>query len=113
MVERRAVFAIRFGNQVIPESVIQNLLNLVYLSFLVNFVSCLLLAAAGIDVLTSISAVAATMFNVGPGLGQVGPTKHYGHMPALAKWVLSGCMLGGRLEFYTFLVVLTPAFWRK
>ncbi|PYV41797.1 MAG: potassium transporter [Acidobacteria bacterium] len=113
MVERRAVFAIRFGNQVIPESVIQNLLNLVYLSFLVNFVACLLLAAAGIDVLTSISAVAATMFNVGPGLGQVGPSSHYGHLPALAKWVLTGCMLGGRLEFYIFLVILTPAFWRK
>ena len=113
MVERRAVFAIRFGNQVIPETAIQNLLNLVYISFLVNFVSCLLLAAAGIDVLTSISAVAATMFNVGPGLGRAGPSEHYGHMPTLAKWVLTGCMLGGRLEFYTFLVVLTPAFWRK
>jgi trk system potassium uptake protein TrkH len=113
MVERRGVFAVRFGGQVIPETTIQSLLNLVYLSFLVNFVSCLLLASVGVDVLTSISAVAAAMFNIGPGLGAVGPAEHYGHLPALAKWVLSGCMLAGRLEFYTALVVFTPSFWRK
>jgi len=113
MVERRGVFAIRLGNQVIPENTIQSLLNLVYLAFLVNFVACLLLAATGVDVLTSITAVASTMFNVGPSLGTVGPAEHYGHLPAFTKWVLSGCMLAGRLEFYTILVILTPAFWRK
>jgi trk system potassium uptake protein TrkH len=88
-------------------------LNLIYLAFVVNFVSCLLLAAMGVDVLTSIAAVAASMFNVGPGLGEVGPLDNYGPLPALAKWVLSGCMIAGRLEFYTVLVILTPAFWRK
>lgn len=113
MVERRGVFAIRLGNQVIPENTIQSLLNLVYLALLVNFLACLLLAADGVDVLTSITAVASTMFNVGPSLGTVGPAEHYGHLPAFTKWVLSGCMLAGRLEFYTILVILTPAFWRK
>ena len=113
MVERRGVFAVRLGGEVIPETTIQSLLNLVYLAFLVNFVSCLLLAAMGIDVLTSITAVAACMFNIGPGLGGVGPLDHYGHLPDLAKWVLSGCMIAGRLEFYTVLVILTPAFWRE
>jgi trk system potassium uptake protein TrkH len=113
MVERRGVFAVRLGGDVIPENVIQSLLNLIYLAFVVNFVSCLLLAAMGVDVLTSIAAVAASMFNVGPGLGEVGPLDNYGPLPALAKWVLSGCMIAGRLEFYTVLVILTPAFWRK
>jgi trk system potassium uptake protein TrkH len=113
MVERRGVFAVRLGSEVYPESTIQSLLNLVYLSFVVNFASCLLLAAMGVDVLTSIAAVAASMFNVGPGLGGVGPLDNYGPLPGLAKWVLSGCMIAGRLEFYTVLVILTPAFWRK
>jgi trk system potassium uptake protein TrkH len=113
MVERRGVFAVRLGGRVIPEETIQSLLNLVYLSFVINFVSCILLAAAGVDVFTSIAAVAASMFNVGPGLAGVGPTDNYAHLPALAKWVLSGCMIAGRLEFYTVLVILTPAFWRK
>ena len=113
MVEPRGVFAVRLGGQVVAESTIQSLLNLVYLAFVVNFVSCVLLAAMGVDVLTSIAAVAASMFNIGPGLGGVGPIESYGHLPGLAKWVLSGCMIAGRLEFYTVIVILTPAFWRK
>jgi trk system potassium uptake protein TrkH len=113
MVERRAIFTVRAGGVVVPDSSIRSLLNLVYLALLVNFASCFLLAAMGVDVLTSISAVAACMFNIGPGLGSVGPMDNYGHLPALAKWVLSACMIAGRLEFYTLIVVLTPAFWRK
>jgi trk system potassium uptake protein len=113
MVERRGVFAVRLGGQVIPESTVQSLLNLVYLAFVVNFVSCLALAALGVDVLTAITAVAASMFNVGPGLGAVGPLDNYAGLPALAKWVLCGDMIAGRLEFYTTIVILTPAFWRK
>ena len=113
MVERHGVFAVRLGGRVVPEPAIQSLLNLVYLAFLVNFVSCLALAALGIDVLTAISAVAAAMFNIGPALGEVGPTDNYSHLPALAKWVLSFDMIAGRLEFYTLLVTLTPWFWRK
>ena len=113
MVEPRGVFAVRLGGQVVPEPVIQSLLNLVYLALAVNFASCLLLAATGVDVLTSISAVASAMFNVGPGLGTVGPAENYAHLPGLAKWVLCGDMIAGRLEFYTVLVLLTPAFWRR
>jgi len=113
MVERHGVFAVRLGGRVVPEGTIQSLLNLIYLAFLVNFVSCLLLSAMGVDVFTSIAAVAASMFNIGPGLGGVGPLESYAHLPWLAKWVLAGCMIAGRLEFYTVLVILTPAFWRK
>lgn len=113
MVERHGVFAVRLGGAVIPEGTIQSLLNLIYLAFVVNFASCLFLAAMGLDVLTSIAAVAASMFNIGPGLGGVGPLDNYAHLPAPVKWILSGCMVAGRLEFYTVLVILTPAFWRK
>ena len=113
MVEHRGVFTIRLGSQSIPEHTIQSLLNLVYVAFLTNVVACLLLAVTGVDVLTSIAAVAASMFNIGPGLGNVGPAEHYGHLPALAKWVLSMCMLAGRLEFYTVLIIFAPAFWRR
>ena len=71
------------------------------------------LAASGVDVLTSITAVIACMFNIGPGLGLVGPAEHYGHLPALAKWTLAVAMIAGRLEFYTLVVILTPTFWRR
>jgi trk system potassium uptake protein TrkH len=112
MAEPQGVFKVRLGG-VIPETTIQSLLNLVYLAFLVNFVAALLLAALGVDVLTAIAAVAASMFNVGPGLGGVGPVENYGHLPALAKWVLCGCMVAGRLEYYNLLVILTATFWRR
>ncbi len=113
MVERRGVFAIRLGSQTFPEHTIQSLLNLVYVAFLTSVIACLLLAVTGVDVLTSIAAVIASMFNIGPGLGNVGPVEHYGNLPAFAKWVLSMCMLAGRLEFYTVLVIFSPAFWRR
>lgn len=113
MVEPRGVFSVRMGGSVVPEGTIQSLLSLVYLAFAVNFLSCILLAAMGVDVLTAISAVVASMFNVGPSLGTVGPSESYAHLPSLAKWILMGNMIAGRLEFYTLLVILTPAFWRK
>ena len=113
IVERHGVFAVRVGGAVTPESAVQSLLNLVYLAFVVNFFSCLALAALGVDVLTSITAVAASMFNIGPAFGNVGPLENYAGLPALAKWVLSFDMIAGRLEFYTVLVILTPWFWRK
>ncbi|HSR66367.1 MAG TPA: potassium transporter TrkG [Acidobacteriota bacterium] len=113
IVERRGVFAVRFNDKAVNESAIDGLLNLIYLAFIINFAACLFLTAFGVDVLTAISAVAASMFNIGPGLGKVGPYEHYGHLAAPVKWVLAFCMLAGRLEFYTLLVICTRAFWRK
>ncbi|MBM3744730.1 MAG: TrkH family potassium uptake protein [Acidobacteria bacterium] len=113
MVERRGVFAVRLGDDVIAEKTVQSFLNLVYLALLVQVAASLLVASMGVDLLTSISAVTASMFSIGPGFGSVGPAENYSHLPALVKWVLSGCMIAGRLEFYTALVIFTPAFWRK
>jgi trk system potassium uptake protein TrkH len=113
MVERKGVFAVRLGGQVVPEEAIQSLLSLIYLALVVLAVGSLLLAALGVDLLTSLAAVVACMFNIGPGLGGVGPTETYAHLPDLAKWVLCVCMIAGRLEFYTLLVILTPGFWKK
>jgi trk system potassium uptake protein TrkH len=113
MVERHGVFTVRLGGRVVSEVTIQSLLNLIYLALLVLMLSCLLLAAQGVDMLTSIAATVACMFNIGPGFGAVGPAENYAHLPALSKWVLMVCMVAGRLEFYTLLVILTPGFWKK
>lgn len=113
IVHRHGVFAVRLRDEVVPEPAVQSVLNMVYLALMLNFAACLLVASTGVDVLTTISAVATCMFNVGPGLGSVGPAEHFGHLPAFAKWVLAACMVAGRLEFYTALLVFTPAFWRR
>ena len=111
--EPLGVFRIRAGNTVVPDHAICGLLNLVFLALLVMLAASLVLTASGVDLVTALSAVIACQFNVGPGLAGVGPAAHYGDLPVLAKWTLTVCMIAGRLEFYTFLVVLTPVFWRR
>ena len=71
----------------------------------------LLLMASGLDQITSFSAVTATLNNLGPGLGDV--ASNYAGINDFSKWVLSFGMILGRLEIFTLLVLLTPAFWRK
>jgi trk system potassium uptake protein TrkH len=112
-VERHGVFAVRLGGRPVPEVTIQGLLSLIYLSLMVLAIGALTLAAVGVDLLTSVTATVACTFNIGPGFGTVGPAESYAHLPALAKWVLTVCMIAGRLEFYTLLVILTPAFWKR
>jgi len=73
----------------------------------------LLLTLCDLDLATSISAAAATLGGVGPGLNLVGPMSNFAALPVLAKLVLIGCMLMGRLEIYTLLVLCLPAFWRR
>jgi trk system potassium uptake protein TrkH len=88
-------------------------LRIVYIAVLSNLMSSLVLTATGVDILSAVSGVTATMFNVGPGLGTVGPASNYGHLSLIAKWDLIFTMIAGRLEFFGFLVVLARPFWRK
>ena len=113
MAEPHGVFPVTLNDETIPEYAIQGLLNLVYLSWMMLLAGSVVLAATGVDVLTAISATVACLFNIGPGLGAVGPAGHYGQLPDLAKWTLAFCMIAGRLEFYTLLLIFTGVFWRR
>lgn len=113
MITRHGVFAVRLGSEVVAEKTVLAFLSLVYLALFFHITASLACAATGMDLLTAITAVTACMFNVGPGFGTVGPAENYGHLPAAAKWVLSVCMIAGRLEFYTVLVIFQPAFWKR
>ena len=75
--------------------------------------STLLLSAFDIDFITSITATAACLFNIGPGLGAVGPTQNFATLPLLVKWWLSFCMIVGRLELYSVLILTAPRFWMR
>ncbi len=76
-------------------------------------VATLCMLAMGLDMVSAASSVAATLRNVGPGLGSVGPMANYAHLPGAGKLLLAFMMLVGRLEIFGVLVILTPAFWRK
>jgi len=109
----RARLLTRLGDQVVPDKVMYAVLafffvyvaSIVSLSFVLSF--------SGLDVLTAFSAVVACLNNTGPGLGQVGPATTYAVLSDFQTWVCTFAMLLGRLELFTLLVVLTPAFWRK
>ncbi len=113
MVEPQGVFRIRIAQGVIAEPAVSGLINLVFLALLVLSASSLVVSATGVDIVTSVSSVIACQFNIGPGLGAVGPVSNYAELHPLAKWVLSFCMIAGRLEFYTLLVLMTRAFWSR
>lgn len=81
----------------------------VYIICFVTIVTALLFT--GLDYVTAFSATAASINNLGPGLGDV--AAHYGNINDPAKWILAFTMLLGRLELFTLLVLLTPAFWRR
>jgi trk system potassium uptake protein TrkH len=72
----------------------------------------LILLATGLDLLSSFSAVVASINNAGPGLNLVGPASNYGVLNDFQTWICTFAMLLGRLEVFTLFVVLTPSFWK-
>ncbi len=106
------VFIIDFNRQRISDAVVRSVLGFMVLYFFSFVVVSLALTLVGLNVVDSLSAAAASLGNVGPGLGSVGPAGSYAELPAAAKWLLSAAMLLGRLELMTVLALLMPAFWR-
>ncbi|MDO6707675.1 TrkH family potassium uptake protein [Photobacterium sp. 1_MG-2023] len=111
LVHPRAVYTIKVGNKALPQRVVDAVWGF-FSAYALVFVMCMLvLVGTGMDELTAFSAVAATLNNLGPGLGQV--SVHFGEVNDAAKWTLIVAMLFGRLEVFTLLVLFTPTFWRN
>ena len=108
-----AITPIYVGDKKISEEVVSNITAFFLLYILIFIFSSLIMTALGLDMISALSSVAATLGNVGPGLGLVGPTKNYAFIHPLGKIVLSICMLLGRLEIYTVLILVLPEFWKK
>ncbi|MCW8829150.1 MAG: TrkH family potassium uptake protein [Gammaproteobacteria bacterium] len=111
LVHPNAVISIKVGGKPLSEKVINSVWGFFATYVAVFSIIMLLLMLAGFDQVTAFSAVAATINNLGPGLGEV--ALNYSSIPDFTKWVLCFAMLLGRLEIFTLLVLLTPAFWRK
>ena len=112
LVHPKAVRVVKIGGKVVPKDVLDGVHAFVLLYFLSFFVATASLTLLDVDLVTAIGAVASTMGNVGPGLGLVGPMENYAVIPALGKWILSACMVLGRLELFTVLVLFTPDLWQ-
>jgi trk system potassium uptake protein TrkH len=111
LVHPQAVGTIKLGKVKVPREVLISILGFFALYIAFFFLATLMVTALGVDIVTGSTAVVATLNNIGPGLNLVGPAQNYAHLPALAKLVLTFCMLAGRLELYTVAVLLTPDYW--
>ena len=109
----KAIIPVRVDGNAVSPNVIVNILGFMFLYLAILIVATIIMNVIGLDLISSFASVAATLGNIGPGLGSVGPADNYFHIPAIGKWVLSFCMLAGRLEIYTVLVLFTRSFWKK
>jgi trk system potassium uptake protein TrkH len=108
-----AVVPVRMRKVAVPREVVTTILGFFVLYIFLFTLGVLLMTLLGLDILSALGAVAATLGNIGPGLGAVGPTDNYAFIPAIGKWILSLLMLLGRLEIFTVLVLFSPAFWKR
>jgi trk system potassium uptake protein TrkH len=113
IIHPRVVNPVTLGGGVIPMSVMTAVLGfmLIYGATIMGLTMVLLFT--GLDIVTAFSAVVATVNNIGPGLGEVGPAGNFGGLHPFQIWVLTFAMLLGRLELLTVLVLFTAHFWRK
>ena len=113
LIHPHAVSRIRINQKVVSDQIMNSVLGFLALYLGLFALGALLLAAIGVDLITSLTAVISAIGNIGPAFGTLGPAENYAHLPMAAKWVLIWCMLLGRLEIYTLIVLLVPEFWRK
>ena len=108
----KAIIPVRVDGHIVAPNIVVNILGFMFLYLLILVVVTIFMTILGLDLVSAFASVAATLGNIGPGLGSVGPTDNYLHIPTIGKWILSFCMLAGRLEIYTVLVLLTREFWK-
>jgi trk system potassium uptake protein TrkH len=113
LIHPRALTALRLDKKNVPKETLGGIWGFLFLFILISVVATLVMTALGVDIVTSASTVISSMANVGPALGDAGPTENYGPIPVAGKWVLAICMLIGRLEIYTVIVLFMPLFWKK
>lgn len=111
LVHPNAVIPVKLGNKPISDKVLEAVWGFFSVYLIVFILMLIALLGTGLDQVTAWSAVGATLNNLGPGLGDV--AAHYGDLNDTAKWILCFAMLLGRLEVFTFLVLFTPAFWKR
>jgi trk system potassium uptake protein TrkH len=113
LIHPHAVTQIKISGKTVPDDVLRSVVGFLALYVGLFALSAVVLAGMGVDFITSFAAVAASIGNIGPGFGMVGPVDNYAQIPLLGKWLLIWCMLLGRLEIFTVIILIVPEFWRK
>lgn len=113
IIHPHAITRVKLGGKVVPSEILDSVWGFLVLYLSLFVLSAMIMASLGLDIISAFTSVAACIFNVGPGMGMVGPVSNYEGVPLMGKWVLIFCMLAGRLEVYTVIALLIPEYWRK
>jgi len=109
----QAIIPVKFNGKSVPQQIIFNVMAFFLIYMMIFATGVVVMALIGMDFETAIGSVAAALGNIGPGIGNVGPVENYAFFSPFAKWFLSFLMLLGRLELFTVLIVISPAFWKS
>lgn len=113
LIHPMAVIPLIIDRKIIPQNILTNFLAFFLLYIMLFFAGAGIMSLFGLDFTSSIGASIATLGNIGPAIGNVGPVDNYAHIPAAGKWILSFFMLLGRLELFTVLILFSQSFWKK
>ena len=115
IVHPRGIFVTRFGKETVSDSVMESIQTffLFYMFLFMSGTVVLGLMSSDLDLVTSASAVASSLGNIGPGLGAVGPTSNFLAIPDAGKWLLAFLMIAGRLEIFPVVLLFTRNLWRR
>lgn len=113
MIHPKAVIPLRYGGKVLSEDLVINVLQFFFLYIMFLLTGMIVMSMLGLEFISSLTASATCLGNIGPGFAQVGPTQNFSFIPAVGKVVLTLEMLVGRLEIYPLMVLFLPSFWRE
>lgn len=113
IIHPHATTVVKLGNIPVSQTIMRSIWGFFLLYVGIYIAGTLALSAMGMDMISALAAMATCLGNVGPGFGSVGPMDNFAGVPLIGKWLLIFSMLLGRLEIYTIIVLLMPAFWRK
>ena len=103
----------RYNGSILEQNIIHNIYSFFILYILLFIFGALFFTAIGLDFKSAFGVSAASLGNVGPAIGEYGPSSSYSSLPILGKYMASFLMIFGRLELFTVLVIFTPYFWKN
>ncbi|MCD4730827.1 MAG: TrkH family potassium uptake protein [Bacteroidales bacterium] len=113
MIHPKAVIPVRFNGRAVPQDIIHMIMAFFLFYILIFFAGTFIMTLLGLDFDTAIGVTIASLGNIGPGIGAVGPIDNYSALPNVAKWLSAFLMLLGRLELFTVIILFSPSFWKK
>ncbi len=113
LIHPHAFTALKLDDKKVLKQTLGGIWGFLFLFILIATLATLFMTALGLDMITSATTVISAMSNVGPAFGEAGPTDNYSSIPVTGKWILIFCMLIGRLEIYTVVILLVPQFWKN